>query len=149
MHLFAHPARWFAAALLAAGTLPALADAEPPLPAGKIGIHYSRCDGAYDGWGLHIWKNPGIPLPGVDWKAPMAPTGKGDFGVYWFADLAEFGSSGTVNYIIHKGDTKEQGGKDMKFDGKATPEVWVLEADSNIYPSLAAAQKARAEKPCK
>ncbi|MEY4979276.1 MAG: hypothetical protein RLZZ352_1546 [Pseudomonadota bacterium] len=118
------------------------------VPDGKIGIHYSRCDNNYEGWGLHTWKNPGIPLPGVEWQKPMMPTGTSSFGVYWHTDLAEYGSSQTVNYIIHKGDTKEQGGKDMKFSGKEYKEIWVNDGDRKIYFSLADAQKARAEKPC-
>ncbi len=117
-------------------------------PEGKVIIHYSRCDNAYDGWGVHLWKNPGIPLPGIEWQNPMMPTGKTDFGVFWQADLAEFGKSATVNYIIHKGDTKEQGGRDMKFDGNTTREIWVLSGDRKIYSSQDDAQKARAEKPC-
>ena len=125
------------------------AQAQAPLPEGKIGIHYSRCDNDYTGWGVHLWKNPGIPLPGVEWQKPMMPTGKDDFGVYFHADFAEFGSSGNVNYIVHKGDNKEQGGRDMKFDGKANKEIWVLGGDRKIYFSLDEAKKAREEVPCK
>lgn len=122
--------------------------AQAAVPEGKIGINYSRCDNAYDGWGLHAWKSPGIPLPGIEWANPMMPTGKNDFGVFWHTDFVEYGKSGTVNYIIHKGDTKEQGGRDMKFDGAAIKEIWVLQGDRKIYSSLEEAQKARAEKPC-
>ncbi len=118
-------------------------------PEGKVVIHYSRCDNAYDGWGVHLWKNPGIPLPGIEWQNPMLPTGKTDFGVFWQADLAEFGKSATVNYIIHKGDTKEQGGRDMKFDGNTTREIWVLGGDRKIYFTLDEAKKGREENPCK
>ena len=118
------------------------------LPEGQVRIHYQRCDNNYEGWGLHTWKNPGIPLPGVEWQKPMPPTGKNDFGVFWQMSLAEYGSSGTVNYIIHLTDTKEQGGRDMKFDGKAHPAIWVNSGDRKVYYSLADAQAARAEKPC-
>ena len=122
--------------------------AQAAVPEGKIGINYSRCDNNYDGWGVHLWKNPGIPLPGIEWANPMMPSGKNDFGVFWHADFAEFGKSGNVNYIIHKGETKEQGGRDMKFDGGTTKEIWVLGGDRKTYSSLEEAQKARAEKPC-
>lgn len=117
--------------------------------AGKVQINYNRCDSNYDGWGLHAWKNPGIPLPGIEWANPMMPSGKNDFGVFWVTNLDEYGKSGTVNYIIHKGDTKEQGGKDMKFDGKKNAEIWVNEGDRKIYYSLDDAKAARAETPCK
>lgn len=131
---------------LGAGAAQAQSSANPP--EGKVAIHYSRCDGKYEGWGLHTWKNPGIPLPGVEWNAPLQPTGRSDFGVYWSTDLAEYGKSGTVNYIIHLGDSKENGGRDMKFDGKAVKEIWVIDGDRRFFTSLAEAKAARAEKPC-
>lgn len=126
-----------------------LSAAQAAVPEGKIGINYNRCDKAYDGWGAHLWKNPGIPIPGVEWANPMKPTGTNEFGVYWHVDFAEFGGSGNVNYIIHKGDSKEQGGRDMKFDGKTHKEIWVLDGDRKIYYSADDAAKARAESPCK
>jgi len=54
-----------------------------------------------------------------------------------------------VNYIVHKGDTKEQGGRDMKFDGKTLKEIWVNSGDRKIYASLEDAKKGREEAPCK
>ena len=60
----------------------------------------------------------------------------------------EFGSTGTVNYIVHKGDSKEQGGRDMKFEGKTTKEIWINSSDRRTYTSLEDAKKAREEKPC-
>jgi Bacterial pullanase-associated domain len=134
-----------AAALAAAATSPAFAQAAPD---GKVGMNYNRCDNNYDGWGVHLWKNPGIPITGVEWAKPMPPTGKNDFGVYWHIDQSEFGSSGDVNYIIHKGEGKEQGGKDMKFSSKTSREVWINSGDRKIYSSLDDAKKARAESPC-
>jgi antibiotic biosynthesis monooxygenase (ABM) superfamily enzyme len=53
-----------------------------------------------------------------------------------------------VNYIIHKGDSKEQGGKDMKFSGKENKEIWVNSGDRKIYFTLEEAKKGREEKPC-
>ena len=54
-----------------------------------------------------------------------------------------------MNYIIHKGDTKDQGGRDMSFDGNTTKEIWVNSGDRAIHTSLADARKAREAKPCK
>ena len=132
-------------ALLLAG-LAAAAPAQP-VPDGKLAIHYNRCDGKYEGWGLHVWRSPSSPLPGVSWGNPMPPSGTNEFGPFWQADLSEFNNS-PVNYIIHKGDNKEQGGKDMKFDPKASREIWVNSGDAAIYASIEEAQKARAAKPC-
>ena len=110
-------------------------------------INYNRCDSNYEGWGAHLWKDGGTPVPGVDWQKPVPPSGKNDFGVYWTIKLDDF-VKGRVNYIIHKGDSKEQGGRDMAFDGNASKEIWVNSGDRNIYTALAEAQKGRAEKPC-
>ncbi len=134
-------------ALAAASLTPALATSNPP--AGMVAINYNRCDSDYADWGLHIWKDGGTPLPGIDWKNPMKPSGKTDFGVFWHAKADEFGPKVNVNYIIHKGDSKEQGGKDQGFDGAASKEIWVNGGDRKIYTSLDDATKARAASPCK
>ena len=136
-----------ACALGLASLTSAMAHHNPP--DGVVSIHYNRCDGNYDGWGAHLWKDGGIPLPGVEWQNPMMPAGKTDFGAYWDVKANEFGSNTKVNYIIHKGDTKDQGGRDMSFDGKATKEIYVNNGDRKIYTSLEDAKKARAAEPCK
>ncbi|MBS0435077.1 MAG: hypothetical protein JSR75_09325 [Proteobacteria bacterium] len=137
-----------AAALSLGALAPALAGSNPP--AASVAINYNRCDGTYGGWSLHIFqRGPGGPaVPGVTWDNGVAPTGKDDFGIYWHVKLEDF-PGGKVNYIIHKGDNKEQGGKDMQFDGNTTREIWVNSGDRKIYTSLEDAQKARAENPCK
>jgi hypothetical protein len=117
-------------------------------PEGKIEINYHRNDGKYEKWGVHLWKSPNMPLPDIEWPNPMMPTGKGEFGVYWWADLSEFntGSRAQVNYIIHKGDIKEQGAKDMAFDGNAHKAIWVVNNDRTIYYSLEDALKSESYK---
>jgi len=115
-------------------------------PEGYIEINYHRADGNYQGWGVHLWKDPNMPLPDIEWPNPMMPTGTSDFGVYWHVKADEFGSKIHVNYIIHKGDIKEQGGKDMAFDGRQYKAIWVLSGDRKIYYSLEEAQKVLAEK---
>ena len=112
-------------------------------PEGMIEINYHRCDGKYEKWGVHLWKSPNMPLPDIEWPNPMMPTGKNDFGVYWHVKADEFdtGSKRTVNYIIHKGDIKEQGAKDMAFDGKSHAAAWIVTGDRTIYFSKAEALK--------
>ena len=135
-------------AALALGVLvlsPGFAQSGPP--DGSIAINYNRCDGKYEGWGAHLWTGS-TPIAGVSWTSPMPPAGTNDFGAYFHAKLSEF-SGGKVNYIIHKGDTKDQGGRDMSFDGNATKEIWVNNGDRKIYTSLDDAKKARAAEPCK
>ncbi|WP_137936047.1 pullulanase-associated domain-containing protein [Chitinivorax sp. B] len=136
--------KWALVAVWSASASLTLAGEQPD---DVVTIHYSRPDGAYEGWGLHVWRReggtPDMPLDGVDWHNPAKISGKDDFGVYWQRKVAEFGKSGVVYYIIHKGDRKEQGGKDMQFDTKQTREIWVNAGDRNIYLSLEAALKAR------
>jgi hypothetical protein len=124
-----------AIAIIALAITPVLATP----PEGKIEINYHRNDGIYTKWGVHLWKSPNMPL---------MPTGTNEFGVYWHADLSEFntGSKAQVNYIIHKGDIKEQGAKDMAFDGNAHKAIWVVNNDRTIYFSLEDAMKSESYK---
>lgn len=104
-----------------------------PPPEGYVAIHYKRPAGDYEGWGVHLWKSPNAGITG--WTSPMRPTGMDDFGVYFHTKFSEFGATGEVNYILHKGDTKDQNGKDKMFDGKANKEVWIVQGNANIYTS--------------
>ncbi|WP_436757600.1 pullulanase-type alpha-1,6-glucosidase [Streptosporangium sp. V21-05] len=65
-------------------------------------LHYHRPDGNYDGWGLHLWGDVANP---TEWGAPLRPAGEDGFGVHFRVPLTE--GAKTVNYIIHKGDTKD------------------------------------------
>ena len=142
-------------ALLAAITMAGLAasaSAQAPdvakVPDGSVAIHYWRPNGDYEQWGLHVWESfdkvkdgkvvgpkdkSDVPLSGVSWGTPMMPTGKDGFGVYWFVKANEF-RNGKVNYIIHKGDSKEQCGKDIAwFVETQGREVFVNGGDCNTY----------------
>lgn len=145
-----------AAALLLA---PPAAAAEPlKLPEAKLAVHYFRPDGDYQGWGLHVWesfqkkeeaadeyaeKQSGDrPMRGVSWPKPLDQSGKDDFGVYWLLDEKDF-DNGRVNYIIHKGDKKDQCNKDMFWLIKDSREAWINTGDCKVYLSKADALKAR------
>jgi hypothetical protein len=150
--------------LVASGLVAVMALARPAgaeelkVPEGKIAIHYYRSDGSYDGWGLHVWEsfqkkdevadefaakeNTDRPLKGVTWFKPVGQSGKDDFGAYWLLDAKEF-DNGRVNYIIHKGDKKEQCNKDMFWVIKDTKELWVNSGDCKSYPTKDEAIKAR------
>lgn len=144
-------------AVLSLGFAVAASAEDAKLPDGKVAVHYHRADGAYDGWGLHVWEsfqkkeevdNPDAKksgtdrtLPGVGWMTPLRPAGKDDFGVYWVFNANEF-DNGKVNYIIHRGDSKEQGGKDMSWLIKNGKEIWVNAGDNNVYMSKDDALKA-------
>ncbi|WP_374353413.1 pullulanase-associated domain-containing protein [Chitinimonas sp.] len=123
-------------------SLPAFA-ADLVLAADEVAIHYHRPDGNYKNWGVHAWKRaPGSsdqPLDGISWGSPATPDGSDDFGVYWKFKIKDFGSTGIVHYIIHKGDSKEQKGGDQQFDSKEAREIWVMSGDATLYKSKAEA----------
>jgi len=128
------------------------------LPAGMVALHYHRADGSYDGWGLHSWESfqskseagdefakkqmSDRPLEGVTWNKAMPPTGKDAFGIYWFLKEKDF-ENGRVNYIIHKGDKKDQCNKDMFWLIKESKEAWVISGDCKVYMTKEAALAAK------
>lgn len=127
------------------------ADASDP-PEGYVTINYYRPDGNYSRWGLHSWSRiPGgsdQTLDGIDWNSPLKPKGKTEDGaVYFQTKIADYGKTGIVWYIIHKGDAKEQGGKDQSFDSAKVKQIWVNSGDVKIYTSKEEAVKARTAAP--
>jgi hypothetical protein len=147
------------AGLVAAGALAGPAAAEDfKAPEGKVAIHYNRPDGAYDGWALHVWESfqkkeeagdewaakesPDMPVMKVTWFKPLPQSGKDDFGVYWLLDVKDFGN-GRVNYIIHKGDKKEQANQDKFFLVQDGRDAYVNSGDKKVYLSKEDAVKAR------
>lgn len=127
-------------------------------PEGKAAVHYFRSDGSYGGWALHAWESfqkkeeagdewakkefADRPLKGVTWFKPIPQTGKDDFGVYWLLDAKDF-ENGRVNYIIHKGDTKDQCNKDMFWLIKDSRDAYINSGDCKVYLSKEDALKAR------
>ena len=84
-----------------------------------------------------------MPIGGISWGSPMMPTGKDGFGVYWFVKASEF-RNGKVNYIIHKGDSKDQCAKDMFwFIETQGREAFINSGDCNIYFKVEDALAAR------
>ena len=109
-------------------------------------IHYHRDDGDYgdstsadfnDFWGMHLWGDAIDPSEGTDWTAPKPPDGTDGYGVYWNVALAD--PAQPVNFIIHRGDTKDPG-PDGSFVPADTPSAWIQSGDTEIYPSRGAAE---------
>ncbi len=87
----------------------------------QAAIIYKRDDNAYEGWGLHLWKDTNCSaladstLEGVVWESPKLPTAIDDaIGAYFILDLSE--PQGCIHYIIHKGDERGQGEGDFALD---------------------------------
>lgn len=95
--------------------------AYPPQDATKAVLHYQRADGAYDGWGLHVWTGAASP---TDWSKPLLPVRTDSYGAVYEVPLAAGATS--LSYILHKGDEKDLP-SDQSLDLKATGhEVWML-----------------------
>ncbi|GII00343.1 pullulanase-type alpha-1,6-glucosidase [Planobispora takensis] len=104
---------------------------------GYATVHYNRPDKAYDGWGLHLWGDglaDGVP---TEWSAPRQPDGTDAYGAFWKIPLKD--ASVPVNYIIHKGDTKDPG-PDQAFTPALQPEAYVGSGVATIHPTRAAAE---------
>ncbi|MFF0173871.1 pullulanase-type alpha-1,6-glucosidase [Micromonospora profundi] len=106
---------------------------DPPVEEGTAVIHYRRADGNYAGWGLHVWDGAANP---TDWATPLAPSATDAFGAVFRVPLAA-GATG-LNYIIHKGDTKDLP-DDQRLDfASAGREVWLLAATpGRLLPTTA------------
>ena len=110
--------------------------APPQGSAGVATLHYRRADGAYAGWGLHLWGDALAEGVGTSWDQPRPPTRFDDFGAVFEIPLADPAAS--LNYIIHQpsGDsvpaTREPGG-DRSFVPAVSPEVWVVSGDPTIH----------------
>ncbi|XVQ82384.1 pullulanase-type alpha-1,6-glucosidase [Microbispora siamensis] len=100
-------------------------------------IHYRRPDGAYDGWGLHLWGDALADDAGTEWGAPRPPDGTDGFGAFWRVPLKN--ADAPLNYIIHKGDTKDPG-PDQSFVPARQPEAYVNSGATAVHGSAAAAR---------
>ncbi len=106
--------------------------AAPAVPKGMVRLNYHRFDKNYSGWGIHAW-GAGYNGPEIAWEAAMPTTGESAFGVYW--DIP-YSGEGELNFIIHKGDTKDPDG-DRKFSSlDSINEYWSISGDETEYKSL-------------
>jgi pullulanase len=103
--------------------------ATPGAPATSLRVHYRRADANHAGWQLHSWNAAQSPKWNEGWNA----AGSDDFGVYYDVPLAA--TSGTVGFLLHNGDNKDNGGADQSYVLQAgANEIWRLQGDSTNYP---------------
>src|SRR6185436_4231350 len=91
--------------------------ATPGAPATSLRVHYRRADGNHAGWQIHTWNAAQSP----NWNGGWNAAGSDDFGVYYDVPLAA--GSGTVGFLLHNGDNKDNGGADQSL---------VLQAGANV-----------------
>ena len=104
-------------------------------------IHYRRPAGDYgdptsldfnDFWGLHVWTGAAAETP---WTDPLRPVGTDVFGIEFRIDLAD--GAGQLNYILHRGDTKDPGPDQSLAFSQYGHEVWQLQAANPELPYVA------------
>jgi len=104
--------------------------ATPGAPATSLRVHYRRADGNHAGWQIHTWNAAQSP----NWNAGWNAAGSDDFGVYYDVPLAS--GTGSVGFLLHNGDNKDNGGADQGYVLQAgANEIWRLQGDSTNYPS--------------
>lgn len=104
--------------------------ASPAEPATSLRVHYRRADGNHAGWQIHSWNAAQSPNWNEGWNA----AGSDDFGVYYDVPLAA--TSGSVGFLLHNGDNKDNGGADQSYTLQAGANViWRLQGDSTNYSS--------------
>ncbi len=110
-------------------------------------VHYYRGDGDYgdhttgdfnDYWGLHLWGDAIDPSEATDWTSPKPFLGEDEYGRFAWIKLAP--GAGIVNFIVHRGDTKDGTDADRSFDASVSPEIWLKQDDGSEYFSQAQAQ---------
>ncbi|MFC6374549.1 pullulanase-type alpha-1,6-glucosidase [Nonomuraea thailandensis] len=112
-------------------------DARRDAADGHATIHYRRPDGAYDGWGLHLWGDAIADGTATDWANPRMPDGVDAFGAHWRVPLKD--AALPPGYVIHRGDTKDPG-PDQHFTPAAQPEAYVVCGTRTVHPTRAAAE---------
>jgi pullulanase/glycogen debranching enzyme len=99
-------------------------------PATSLRVHYRRADGNHAGWQIHTWGAAQSP----NWNEGHHASGSDDFGVWYDVPLAA--STGTVGFLFHKVDEKDNGGADQSYGLQAgANEIWRLQGDSTNYTS--------------
>ncbi len=108
-----------------------------PVDAGYAVIHYNRPAGDYTGWGLHLWGDAIDPTEATQWGAPKQPTGTDDYGAIFEIKLAD--PTKPVNFIIHKGDTKDTDA-DRSYIPAKSQAIWLKSDDAAVYAQRGAAE---------
>lgn len=111
-------------------------------------IHYARIDDDYgdqttgdfnDFWGLHLWGDGITAAESTEWTSPKPFLGEDSYGR--FAWIKPAGNNQDINFIVHRGDTKDGTQADRKFNpGADGPEIWLKQDDGEFYTTQAAAQ---------
>jgi pullulanase len=121
----------------------AVTQADPPIPAGEVRIHYFRPDGNYSGWALYTWN---ASTENAVWcQSEVAITGADSFGVYFDVTVnpAQGSPVGDLGFIINNcaaGQIKDPG-PDQHLQITQFNEAWVIHADATVFTTQPTAQQ--------
>jgi pullulanase len=121
----------------------AVTQADPPIPAGEVRIHYFRPDGNYSGWALYTWN---ASTENAVWcQSEVAITGTDSFGVYFDVTVnpAQGTPVGDLGFIINNcaaGQIKDPG-PDQHLQITQFNEAWVIHADATVFTTQPTAQQ--------
>lgn len=104
-----------------------------PIPEGHVRLHYLRKDSIYEGWGLHLW-GASYDGPVVSWTDPVQIAGLYDYGVYW--DIPYNQGTNDLNFIIHKGDTKDPDEDRVYPNPDENREIFCITDSGQAYTSF-------------
>ncbi len=106
----------------------AFGQADPPIPAGDIRVHYFRPDGNYTGWTIYAFFDTTEPnnFPG----GPVQVTGTDAFGAYF--DVGVTAGAQNVGLILHKGDIKDPGPNQYVNPSVQGNEFWEISGNDNF-----------------
>lgn len=123
--------------------LPALAAADPPIPAGSVRIHYFRPDNTFGGWTMWTW-NASTENQTSWCSTELNWAGTDSYGAYWDITVnPAWGTpAGDLGFIIHNCALNvKDPGPDMHLNTLASNEAWVISGDSTVYTSQPTAQQ--------
>ncbi len=117
---------------LSAGTTPAAhAQADPPIPAGDIRVHYFRPDGNYAGWTIYAFFD--TTEPNNFQGGPVPVTGTDNFGAYF--DVGVTANAQNVGLILHNGNIKDPGPNQYVDPATQGNEFWEISGSDILLTS--------------
>ncbi len=133
--LFRMTARTFTFLLLLFTAVPPLFASDPPIPAGKIRVHYHRPDGNYSGWTVYAFDDTTENTGGYG-TGPVQVAGTDSYGAYF--DLGVIIGAQQVGIIIHNptasgGDQKDPGPNEFVDPANMGSEYWAYSGIAKVY----------------